>query len=250
MSWLRKALEAELENETEVAPWVLGVDLIFERLGFPLPKDIDFEKLVHKSLATDLFQPEYSQRALRRACYTHRIDFDSFFKSFQQQGILSVGIYDAKIQAFMTNPCRESLSMPDPHGKLSRNGYTLAHVAASCGSWKALDLLYREFNADLNVKDDHGVTPIWLACRYSHADTLEWLINHGVKIDTTGWWGKSPFMFLPNFQENEYAKLAAALCKGGADINYVVASISESYLLNVLSCAAVDMDLLIVQSRT
>ena len=241
LRWLSKALDVEIENKEQPAPWLMEVDLIYERLGFSMPLKTGLKELIQRAIMIHLSEPYYSQWAIKRVCNKHRIDFEQIFEHFRDQGLFALGLFDEEITALFKGKksCQQILQTLDPKERLSRNGYTMVHLAASCGNLDILNLLYRRYQADLNVMDDMGITPIWLAIHYSHANVVEWLIHQNVPANSLFLRGGSSFAILPRFRDDEHTKVAAALSLGGCDINDSIAITNASYTLQILSWAAV-----------
>lgn len=56
--------------------------------------------------------------------------------------------------------------------------WTLLHCAAFRGALPEVESLVDK-GADVNARDDHGVTPLTRAASQSHADIVEFLTQHG-----------------------------------------------------------------------
>ncbi|KAK0507474.1 hypothetical protein JMJ35_009997 [Cladonia borealis] len=112
------------------------------------------------------------------------------------------------------------------------------HVATSCGRLDLAKSLYEEYGINLEAKNGLGITPLWLACRYAHADFVYWLVQEGVKIEPILESYHSPLMFVLNFAKHEYEAISKALCKAGADLKSLI-FVDQSYAcIDMLSWAA------------
>ena len=85
---------------------------------------------------------------------------------------------------------------------------------ASAGGFNALVERLLEAGADANAVEFDGTTPIILASKYGHAETIKLLLENGATLNPTA--SMQPLCFA-----SEWGHLAAveALVDGGADVN-------------------------------
>ena len=76
--------------------------------------------------------------------------------------------------------------------KLCKNGNTMLHDAASHGKVNTMEKLI-ELNADINIVDDTGCTPLMHAAHNNSIDSVKFLLEKGVKTDIKNPEGKTAF---------------------------------------------------------
>lgn len=72
-----------------------------------------------------------------------------------------------------------------------RNGFTPLHIAVACGYTDTVEILLAA-KAKVNVTNQDGVTPLWLAACYSHTEAMKKLLDYQVDIALMDKYGNSP----------------------------------------------------------
>ena len=72
---------------------------------------------------------------------------------------------------------------------LPQNGWTVIHVTAQCNNKTILDRLLlmgacrTHWQLTVDIEDDSGQTPLWLAANYGRVDCVDILLVHGANPD-------------------------------------------------------------------
>lgn len=95
-------------------------------------------------------------------------------------------------------------------------GITPVHYAALCGHYDMVEMLLLN-KADVNAFDDQGLTPLHMAAQYGHARIVELLLSYGANISAkTNHSGLSPLHWAAFWGHTEAIR---TLIEHGADIN-------------------------------
>ena len=95
-------------------------------------------------------------------------------------------------------------------------GMTPLHYAALCGHKDMVETLLEQ-KADVNALDCQGLTPLHLAAQYGHAEIVEILLGYGADIAAkTNYRGLTPLHWAAFWGHTEAIN---TLLKNGADIN-------------------------------
>ncbi len=99
-----------------------------------------------------------------------------------------------------------------PHpGPIAR---TPLHYAALMGSEEAVDILLQHDSQQLQSRDCHGMTPLFLAANHGHIRVIEQLCLAGADVNAENRWHETP-LFLASNQE-----VVEALLRFGADMTH------------------------------
>jgi len=68
--------------------------------------------------------------------------------------------------------------------KFSTINYITNGLCGACYAW-LIDIVdfFVEHEADINEKNDDGITPLFVACHKVHLDVVEYLVEHGADIN-------------------------------------------------------------------
>lgn len=108
-------------------------------------------------------------------------------------------------------------------------GQTPLSHAASRGTAEITELLIATKRADLDSRDEDGVSPLHYASRHGHIDPVRLLLGAGANPSITENYGFTP---LHEAAENGHAEVAHALLAAGADTGRGLARPFESYPVN------------------
>jgi ankyrin repeat protein len=82
-----------------------------------------------------------------------------------------------------------SINARDSHN----NNWTAVHYAASLGNSKLIRILFGA-KADIDLPDDHGMTPLLIAAHEGHSAEIETLLNLGADKDSINLYGQNAEM--------------------------------------------------------
>ncbi|WP_145971879.1 ankyrin repeat domain-containing protein [Wolbachia endosymbiont of Cimex lectularius] len=97
-------------------------------------------------------------------------------------------------------------------------GQTPLHYAAERGHVQTVETLLKEGNADVDLQDKNGKTPLHRATgrKGEHIQVVAILLQEKAKVNLQDKEGKTSLHYAA---ENEYTQIAEALLKKGADVN-------------------------------
>ena len=94
-------------------------------------------------------------------------------------------------------------------------GSTPLFLASEKGYTEIVKLLL-EYGADVNVKDNHGETPLYLASKNGHAEIVKLLLAHGADVNVRTKHGNTPLYWASS---NGHTEVVKVLLTHGADVN-------------------------------
>ena len=74
----------------------------------------------------------------------------------------------------------------DPTWKLA--GKTALHCASARGLLQVIDVLLKSKNVPVDIKDDHGLTPLFWTVIANELDCIEWLISNNASYQRCSSW--------------------------------------------------------------
>lgn len=77
------------------------------------------------------------------------------------------------------------------------------HVAADVGSNEIVDFLISK-NAEINIEDENGLTPIFLALKHGHKKCVLLLLESGADVSIVTKYGTKLKEYIPKGQERKY----------------------------------------------
>ena len=106
----------------------------------------------------------------------------------------------------------------NPNAPLT-DGWIALHIAAQNGNVALSRLLIERGSAPMiNLREDHGVTPIWVAGSFDHFALVEYLLEAGAKADVANEDGATPLIMAA--QEGQAQSVRLLVEKGGADVDF------------------------------
>jgi ankyrin repeat protein len=96
---------------------------------------------------------------------------------------------------------------------------TIFHSASTQGKIKAVSILLDEFNANPNVVDEDGTTPLLCACRAGHLDVAQRLLERGADPTLANCHGETPLHWVISFDDSEVEDIIRILVRHGAEVS-------------------------------
>ncbi len=93
------------------------------------------------------------------------------------------------------------------------NGRSALHIVVERRDGVWIDFLYQQ-GANVNIRDNGGVTPLMLAAQMSYVEGVDKLVAHGAQVDVTNNSGETPLMFAVHSRNTEMMRVLLA---AGAD---------------------------------
>jgi len=101
----------------------------------------------------------------------------------------------------------------NPNCTEPQNKASVLHLACERGCVDVVELLI-QYNADVNMKDNHGNTPLMEACKHGHLDIVKILLQNGAQVDHEG---RNKRTSLHEASDAGHSTIAEVLIKEGAD---------------------------------
>jgi len=93
------------------------------------------------------------------------------------------------------------------------------HSCARRGDLEGVRKLVEDYQEDPNVQDVHSMTPLHYAAKRGHLSCVEYLVNHGAKLETKNTVGQTALHIASQASPAEFIEVARVLLLAGADPN-------------------------------
>jgi hypothetical protein len=164
--------------------------------------------------------------------------------------IISILIYKIIIDTLLTISIDNNLSTQDmllnigacPHNTRYIDGKTRIHLAAERNQKDLITNLIK-YGADVNDKDNNGMTPLQLAAYAGHKETVLMLIEKGTRLKNFDW-GKSPLDLAVTIRHYDLAITLISKYVPGCSRNILIAARDgNTKLVNALIHAGTDINI-------
>jgi ankyrin repeat protein len=114
---------------------------------------------------------------------------------------------------------------------VNRRGDRIIHIAAASGWAEAVEALVDTYSVDANMLNDSGETPLLMACRSGHPNTVRTLVSLGADASICTPRGESALHWLVSFEPEDVEEMGNFLVGSGASTTaYTTENISYSVL--------------------